>query len=324
MLAPERLVQWLSTYQFVDRRHRLPPGMVLQYHPRSDEHSKALAEFIVEDLLDTCEPLRVQAAAGEIAYGVNVRFLWPNGKEKTLDLAIGIPVNPQAPPEGTRIHRVRSGRSVYPFSRLFLACEEKSTMTEHGKSQPRIYSELNDAHTIVHQGSRDTIAAGLSMVNIATTFISPTRQRPDQIAFVSVHRQPGVTANMVAHLRRLPLRASLEQVGFEAYSTFVVDADHQGQVRSHTEPPAPQPGDLDHYEAFLTRICYFYQQRFSDLATLPPESGLSVEEAFHQLGRRYPSLLKDAAQLAEQAGLDGATDLRAILEQLEPPPADGS
>src|SRR5437868_5244626 len=85
-------------------------------------------------------------------------------KKKALDLVIGIPAVALRPPSDGRIHRLTGHGSATALARLLVTCEEKSTMTEHGKSQPRIYSELNDAHTIVHQGSRHTIATGLTMV----------------------------------------------------------------------------------------------------------------------------------------------------------------
>jgi hypothetical protein len=50
-------------------------------------------------------------------------------------------------------------------------------MTEHGKSQPRVYDELSSSHEIVHQGRQDAIAAGITVVNVAPRFISPLRQR---------------------------------------------------------------------------------------------------------------------------------------------------
>lgn len=303
MRALIRFVEWMSTYEFVDRKGLLPPGLRLQYHSRSD----------------MCERLRQQAAAGHVAYGINYRFRWPNGKDKTLDLVIGTPAEPlPAPPDG-RIHRLTNQRSSPKFSRLLVACEEKSVMTEHGKSQPRIYSELNDAHTIVHQGSRHTIATCITMVNIARTFIAPLRQRPDLPLVVSEHRQPYVTSRMVEHLRKLPMRDDVDAVGLEAMCTFVVDVNNQGVVALHADPPAPQPGDPDHYETFLNRICRFYTERFSDVSQLPPEEGLTVEEALRRVAAANPGLLSRVADLVGQAHLDGASDLEAILRSLDLP-----
>jgi len=40
MGALDTFVDWLRTYSYVDRNKRLPPGLQLQYHSRSDAHSK--------------------------------------------------------------------------------------------------------------------------------------------------------------------------------------------------------------------------------------------------------------------------------------------
>lgn len=190
-------------------------------------------------------------------------------------------------------------------------------MTEHGKSQPRVYSELNDAHAIVHAGSRDTIAAGIAMFNIAATFISPLRQAPEAPIKVSFHRQPDVTANMVQHLRHLPVRTSVDQPGLDAFCTFVVDVDNQGHVALHVTAPAPQPGDADHYDTFLARLCRIYTERYGNLDDLPPNGGLSIEQALMGLAKRHPGLLSKTAGLAVRRRLSGAAELRAILESIE-------
>ena len=317
MTAPERLVEWLAQYEFRDAKGLLPPGLKLQYHSRSDEYSKQLGEFIVEDLLDTCTVLREQAARGEVAYGINYRYRWPSGKVKTLDLAFGLLSPPISPAGGTRIQRASGRGSALAFTRLLIAIEEKANMTEHTKSQPRIYSELNDAHTIVHQGSRDTVAGGITMVNIAATFVSPLRQRPDRPVNITLHRQPGVVGNMVEHLRRLPLRGGIDDVGLEAYCTFVVDLDNQGHVALHTAPPAPQPSDADHYDTFLGRLCQIYTERFADLSKLAPPGGLSIEDALIQLAKEHPGMLSRVADLAIASGIQGATELQALFQAIQ-------
>jgi hypothetical protein len=160
-------------------------------------------------------------------------------------------------------------------------------MTEHKKSQPRLFDELQSSYRIVNHGSPRAIAAGITFVNIAKTFVSPLRQRAGQILEITKHSQPGVTASMVAHLRGLPLRQqsylqgdrprrdvtaekwpaqvaeSAQESGFDAYCTFVVDCDNQGAATLWTASPAPQPGDPDHYETFLKRLCQEYTRRFS-------------------------------------------------------------
>ncbi|MBI3326708.1 MAG: hypothetical protein HYZ81_08405, partial [Nitrospinae bacterium] len=60
----------------------------------------------------------------------------------------------------------------------------------------------------------------------------------------------------------LPIREHVGQVGFDAYSTIVVECDNQTVATLWVYPPAPQPGDRDHYETFIERIARFYAERF--------------------------------------------------------------
>lgn len=131
---------------------------------------------------------------------------------------------------------------------------------------------------------------------------------------------------MVEHLRKLPIRETVDGVGFDAYCTFVVNADNQGHVALPTALPAPQVGDRDHYETFLDRIGRLYAERYNDLANLPKGGGLSVEESLVRIAEEHPGLLDKAGQLAIDSNLDGAAELQAILQSIEwqvNPPAPG-
>jgi hypothetical protein len=253
MLAPERFVQWMSSHRHVDRRF----GHVYRYHSRSDAHSIALCTEILRDLLEACPTLRSQAKRGEIVYGINVTFASPStGKTKTLDLALGPPAQSKHPPSDRAI-----GKGALADVRI--SCEAKSVMTEHVKSKPRVYDELSSSHEIVHQWRQDAVAAGITIVNIADTFVSPLRQHSSESLVVSQHKQPKAAEAMIEHLRGLAIRNAAGQVGFDAYATIVVDCDNRGSVTLFTAPPAPQPGDRDHYETLLDRISRFYTERFS-------------------------------------------------------------
>jgi hypothetical protein len=144
------------------------------------------------------------------------------------------------------------------IDRVLIACESKTVMTEHSKSQPRIYDELSSSHEIVHQGDREAIAA----VNIADTFVSPLRQKGVQL-HISQHKQPKAAERMLNHLRGLPIRESTEGVGFDAFASVVIDCDNQKPAKLWKKPPAPQPGDPDEYRTFLARISRAYVERFS-------------------------------------------------------------
>jgi hypothetical protein len=262
MLAPERFAQWLTEHEHMDQEL----GHVYRYHPRSDAHSIALCEKILVDLLATCSDLRAQAARGEVAYGVNLLHTWPNGKKKTIDLAIGTPIaTPLIAATEFGMVKVVTNRNQKTNSlrEVFFSLEAKAVMTEHSKQQPRVYDELSSSHEIVHQGSQRAIAAGITVVNIAPTFVAPLRQRPGMTTLkITLHTQPAAAMGMIQHLRGLPIREHIGQVGFDAYATFVVECDNQGPARLHSTPPAPQLGERDRYETFLERITRQYAERF--------------------------------------------------------------
>lgn len=243
MPAPEKFAVWLNRRQF-----RCPKfGLLWQYHPRSDEHSKILALYIWEDLLECCPAIRQDYDDSRIRAEVNYRHRWAGtNKEKTIDLAI-------------RRVNDHQGRSD-----VLISCELKACMTEHGKSKPRIYDELNSSHAIVHSANPSAIAAGVTVINIAELFVSPTRQQISGPLEVTQHRQPHVAEAMVAHLRGLNQRTHIGEEGFDAYSSFLVNCsnDINRPVTLWTDKPAPQPGDTDHYSTFLARICQAYTQRF--------------------------------------------------------------
>jgi hypothetical protein len=251
--ALARFVDWLAT----NSQRSKTDGRMYNYLPRSDSHSIALCRFIVQDLVIRSEVIREKAKEGRIAFGLNVRHRFPNGKTKTLDFAIGIP-----DPAGLPLtpHGISQAEE---FSRVLISCEQKTCMTEHGKSQPRLYDELSSSHEIVHQGDQQCIAAGVAIINIAPTFVSPLRQRTGLDLVTTRHNQPGVTGSMINHLRGLPIRNDIGQVGFDAFVQAVVSCTNQDGATLHTELPAPQPGDPDHYDTFVNRIGLAFQERFA-------------------------------------------------------------
>lgn len=254
MPAPQEFVSWLT-----NNRHRDPKyGHVYQYHSRSDSHSKALCEFVMLDLIVSSPLMRTHAASGEIAYGVNVEFVWPNGKSKTMDLAIGCPSRQIMVP-ATPI------TVASDFRTILISIEAKAVMTEHSKSKPRLFDELSSSHEIVHAGNPNAIAAGITIVNIADTFVSPLRQK-GSVLEISRHKQPDVAERMISHLRGLRRSGQIGAPGFDAYCTIVVDCDNQcNPANLRTTIPAPQPGDPDHYDTFVTDIVSLYDARFKIL-----------------------------------------------------------
>ena len=231
MDAPKDFADWLTAHE-----HRDPVyGWVYRYHSRSDAHSIALCKLVLRDIIEACPKLNADAMADKVAYGINARHTFPNGKKKTLDLAIG---TTRAVEQGERFAGTILKGAI---DRVLLAREAKTCMTEHGKSQPRIFDELASSHEIVHQGDRDAIAAGITVVNIASNFVSPLRQKSKKL-HISQHKQPHAAERMINHLRGLPIRDDVDGFGFDAYATIVVDCDNRGPARLWADPPAAPTG----------------------------------------------------------------------------------
>ncbi len=116
MSAPDEFVTWLARHEHKDSVYE----WVYHYHPRSDAHSIALCTSIVEDLVAASESMRLQALANSIVYGINTKHMFPNGKKKTLDLAIGTVKQVKA---STRLAGIICPGEI---DRVFLACEAKT------------------------------------------------------------------------------------------------------------------------------------------------------------------------------------------------------
>jgi len=252
--APELFAAWMNAHIANDKKFG---RKVYRYHPRSDAHSKMLCSLVLSDLKTASGVLAAHLQAENVAARINEPYVFPNGKKKTLDLAVGTPIG-----NASSDRRTAKGQTI---DRLLIACEAKQCMTEHKKSQPRLFDELSSAHEIAHQGDTLIISLGIVVVNVAERFASPLRQTADDPLHFSKHRQPAVTASMVDHLRGLQIREKPGEVGFDAFATIIIDCDNVGTCRLHTQSPAPQVGDMDHYGTFLTRLSAAYADRFSEL-----------------------------------------------------------
>lgn len=253
--APARFAEWTGSNIANDKKHG---RNVYRYHPRSDEHPKQICRMVLTDLLAACPALTADAAARHVVGGINVGYTFSNGKTKNLDLAVGVPANPPEEPLGGA--PILSG----PLSELRISVEAKQCMTEHSKTKPRIFDELSSSHEIVHQGTPQAIAGGIVVVNIADRFASPLRQEATGPLSFTAHKQPKVTDSMVQHLRGLKTRETVNEVGFDAFATIVVNCDNVGGCLLHTEQPAPQLGDMDHYHTFVQRVSRAYQERWGE------------------------------------------------------------
>lgn len=253
----------MSGHQAADHKHG---RKVYRYHPRSDLHSKVLCGFVLEDLIAASPRLAADARQGIVVGKVNARYTFSNQKVKSLDLAVGTPAHPVgADPISPAVDEVIR---LAEIGVLRLALEAKQCMTEHSKSKPRLFDELSSSHEIVHQGAPDALACGIVVVNIASQYASPTRQKGRGAVAFTAHRQPIAAASMIEHLRGLMRRSETNSAGvsgpagFDAFATIVIDCDNVGPCRLETTPPAPQPGDPDEYGRFLDDVSRAYAIRY--------------------------------------------------------------
>ena len=104
----------------------------------------------------------------------------------------------------------------------------------------------------------------VNVANVADRFVSPLRQRSSE-PYVTEHKQPDVTENMITHLRGLRIRENVYDMGFDAFACIVIDCDNIAYAHLVMRPPAPQSTDRDYYDVFLARIIRAYESRFSAL-----------------------------------------------------------
>jgi hypothetical protein len=264
-------------------------GQAWSYDSRSDHHSKVACWGIIFDLLRSSEVIRRHAAEQKINFGINHPFRdFRTDKPKTLDLVICRPAlgkwqKSRKPHSLTGLAK-RYGLALMKeeaselaqlpefaeaqVGGVLVAIEAKACMTEHQKAQPRLYDELNSSHRIVHGENDQAIAAGFVMVNIAERFISSDRnsgRKPNDFVW-NEHPQPRFAQLAVETMNGLPWRMRPGEDGYDALGVVVVNCSNDGsRVTIHKAPPAPQPGEVYHYAAFVARLRSFYESRFGHL-----------------------------------------------------------
>jgi hypothetical protein len=254
-----------------------------QYHPRSDHHSKVACWALLLDLLSNCALLRAHALGGLVGFGLNHKMRdFRTARQKTLDLVICRPLDDEPARRPMTFARLAESIGIVlgeaqrealrslpelherPVGAVHLALEAKACMTEFVKARPRLYDELNSSHQTIHGNSDHVIAAGLAMVNVASEFMSPTR---DKGYTVTRHDQPSDAASVIDKLREMPRRSRAGEEGFDAFAVVVVDCRNDGTpVRLVEEPPAPVPGDVYHYEWAIHRMAQLYEQKFREIS----------------------------------------------------------
>lgn len=265
-----------------------------QYHPRSDRHSQIICWAVAFDLLVRSNRIREHLLAGKVAFGLNHTMTdFKNQRKKDLDLVLCRRTESPGPtpasfqgivlrqrillsPEERELLEQLPPIPLVGVKTALIALEAKAAMTEFGKARPRLYDELNSSHLTIHGDTDSAIAAGLAIINVSDSFVSPTRNHwalggstPTE---VTIHKQPKEAALTLAKVLQLPRRSSTGEVGFDALTAVMVrvandgtSASPGGPVEIMSSPPAPQPGDQLHYDSFIERVESIYAHRWGNL-----------------------------------------------------------
>lgn len=281
MHGPDIIARTLTT----TRNHK-PDGYgnSWQYHSRSDRHSKIACWAILFDLLRTSSVLRSHIAAGEVAFGINHQIQnFAQNKKKDLDLVLCRPA--EAAGRGAITFADLASKykldlsadehksldqlpTLYraPVGSILIALEAKATMTAHIKAVPRLYDELNSSRATVHGHSEHAIAVGLELVNFSDRFVSADANKIDlsmNPAHYSRCKQPDAAQRVLDSIATLPRRSNTQHDGFDAFGVVGLNfANDGGPVHVATDPPAPQPGSVFHYDSLIRKMDDTYRHRF--------------------------------------------------------------
>ena len=280
MHGPTILVRTLSS---ANRRDRY--GNAWQYHSRSDHHSKVACWGIIFDLLATTPLLRRHVEVGAVCFGINHEMRdFVHDRKKNLDLVLCTPSGTATDDTlagiaaGYDIELTGPERNVLqalpklvraPVGSVIMALEAKACMTAHQRALPRLYDELNSSHLTVHGSSEQARAVGFAMVNLTEHYLSPDLNKKNRSTDPewSQHKQPRDAQLAIDKIKQLPRRSKVGDNGYDALSIVVIDMPNDGTpVKLVREPPAPQQGDIYHYETMIARLSGIYATRFKDLA----------------------------------------------------------
>ena len=281
MFGPQILVRSLSASTRNDRY-----GNAWQYHSRSDHHSKVACWGIMFDLLRASPLLRRHVAEGRVGFGINHEMRdFVHDRKKNLDVVLCTPAGGATPagpplgdlirsydillsPEETALFAELPTLHRTPVGAVLMALEAKAAMTAHQRALPRLYDELNSSHLTVHGATDQAIAAGFVMINASETYLSPDLNKKNRAADPewSRHTLPKDAQITVDKVRQLPKRSKTGDTGYDALAIVLVDFVNDGRAVSLvTTPPAPQVGDIYHYDSMVDRLAHIYATRFKDL-----------------------------------------------------------
>ncbi len=239
------------------------------------------------DLLLECPLLRGYAETGKVGFGINHEMRdFKTGRKKDLDLVLCTPGSGLATKKRVTFSTLADQYGIAlntlertkldqlpellrtPVGTVHIAVEAKAVMTAHVKALPRLYDELNSSHQAIHGSADFAIAAGFVVINFASTFVSPgmNKNPMEPTRAINAHQQPKDVIRTIEKVLEIPRRTQSGTEGFDAVGVLVIEMQNDGsQVNLLLNEPAPQYGEVIHYDEMVRRIGALYAVKFANL-----------------------------------------------------------
>ncbi len=244
-----------------------------RYHPRSNKHGIRLAQLVLNDLLATCQPMREAAARGKIVYASNYDVFFSDPSVTAgvpqeviedlawnIDLVIGPVGNTQSQLFPLKPGVIEKGNP----KTIWMALDAKGVMTEHGKARRNRQRDATALSAVMHLFHPSVVVGATIPINIARKFKSPTKKKSKGITDHGPNIGKVVSDTLAVFRAVRAVADRIRPDGIEALGCFVVDYQNvRGSKASVVvAPPAPQPGDIIHYDRFVDDLATSLIQRF--------------------------------------------------------------
>ena len=133
-------------------------------------------------------------------------------------------------------------------------------MTEHIKSLPRLHAEILATGYLAKRASPRCIGVSYSLVNAASTFVSPSGDGKK----INRHNQPDDARRVLQMLAQaVPMASDSRDFGYDVIGATVLECRNDGSpVFVVNADPAPSLSDRTHYERMVRSVCSEFRSRF--------------------------------------------------------------
>lgn len=215
--------------------------------------------YLLDDLIYESDAFEDAARNGDIVYQEDYTVAEGSPSRWNTDLVVGPPSDDAE--IQTQIAGDRPIAEAEPES-IWLAVDAKSVMTEHGKARRNRQRDINSFADIMHRHHPGAVSAGLLLINMAERFRSPLRDEGDITQHDNIEELVAGTVEIFEDIDRAEgeISANVDAVATIVVEHTNIEDDHD--TRLVTGEPAPQPGEIVHYQEFLDILLDTFVPRF--------------------------------------------------------------